>query len=125
MSRSDESNISEGSVPGRVPYRTEGRNPEQVAAEAAPCGFEGCDGLGHDFVEDPAKWRHEVVAEEWDRGIVQADISVFAGRPPVGSIHFEGDGEMTADEFRQAAEEYEAFPAWLRSLADRMDAQSA
>lgn len=93
------------------------------AAMATPCAFEGCAGIGHDNSPDPAEWRHEVVTEEFDDGIVQADISAFtSGDRVMGAIHFNGDGEMTAAEFRAAADNYEAFPAWLRSLADRMDA---
>ncbi|TFC20064.1 hypothetical protein E3O19_01450 [Cryobacterium algoritolerans] len=96
------------------------------AAMAMPCEFEGCSGVGHDNSPNPAEWRHEVVSETFDDGIVQADISAFTnGDPVLGAIHFAGDGEMTAAEFRAAADKYEAFPAWLRSLADRMDALSA
>ena len=96
---------------------------DPAAAMATPCTFDGCSGIGHDSSPDPAEWRHEVMAVSFDDGIVQADISAFTnGDPLVGSITFAGDGEMTAAEFRKTADDYEAFPAWLRSLADRMDA---
>lgn len=94
-----------------------------AAAMATRCTFDGCTGIGHDNSQDPAEWRHEVMAVTFDNDIVQAEISAFSnGDPLEGSISFAGDGVMTAAEFRQAADDYEAFPAWLRSLADRMDA---
>lgn len=100
------------------------RATERAAAMATPCAFDGCSGTGHDNASwDPAQWRHEVVDESFDGGIVTADISLFSdGSPLEASIHFDGDGIMTAAEFRAAADDYESFPAWLRSLADRMDA---
>ncbi|TFC94038.1 hypothetical protein E3T28_15900 [Cryobacterium sinapicolor] len=90
----------------------------------APCEFEGCTRRYHDPLQTRAEWRHEVyVAADFDGGTVEAALSVFSdGRPPVGDIHAGADGDlMTAAEFRKAADNYEAFPAWLRSLADRLD----
>ncbi|TFC20187.1 hypothetical protein [Cryobacterium sp. MDB2-10] len=94
-------------------------------AQSTPCGVEGCNGSAHDPCEpDSAKWSHEVVKEEFDGRTVEATI--WSSRDGiVGDIQYEGYGEMTAADFRAEAYKYEAYPAWLRSMADRMDALSA
>ncbi|TFB46513.1 hypothetical protein [Cryobacterium tagatosivorans] len=92
-----------------------------IQARETPCKYIDCTGNGHEFYAPVADWSHEAVNATFDGGIVKASISDCSGRFE-GDIAFEGDGTMTADEFRTAATEYEAFPAWLRSMADRMDA---
>ncbi|MEB0265898.1 hypothetical protein [Cryobacterium sp. 10I5] len=94
-------------------------------AQNTPCGVEGCNGWTHDPNEaDSTKWSHEVVKEIFDGSTVEATI--WSSRDGiVGDIQYEGYGEMTADDFRAEADKYEAYPAWLRSMADRMDTLSA
>lgn len=40
------------------------------------------------------------------------------------TLVLEVDRDMTADELRALAAQYEAFPAWLRTRADEQDARS-
>ena len=92
-------------------------------ARATPCKYADCDGGSHEAVTPPEEWWHEAVTASFDDGIVTASICDMRGHFE-GYIDFEGNGTMTAAEFRTAAIEYEAFPAWLRSMADRLDALS-
>lgn len=90
-----------------------------------PCEFADCTRRYHDPNEARTEWRHEVyVAEGFDGDTVQAELSMYSdGRPPVGSVDYEGNGDLlTAADFRREADIFEAYPAWLRSLADRLDA---
>lgn len=94
-------------------------------AQNTACGVEGCNGWSHDPNEaDSTKWSHEVVKEKFDGSTVEATI--WSSRDGiVADIEYEGYGEMTAADFRAEADNYEAYPAWLRSMADRMDALTA
>ncbi|TFC78148.1 hypothetical protein E3O45_05915 [Cryobacterium sp. TMS1-20-1] len=89
-----------------------------------PCEFADCTRRYHDPHDVRTNWRHEVfVAEGFDEDTVQAELSVYSdGRPPIGSIDYMGNGDLqTAADYRREADIFEAFPAWLRSLADRLD----
>lgn len=99
------------------------RNHElaRKAAEATKCGYEGCDGLMHEAFIDPSEWHHQVYAQTFDGGIIEASISRAPDGTYEGDIFFGGNGTMTADEFRQAATDYVAFPAWLLDFAIRLD----
>lgn len=85
------------------------------------CDIDGCTGRDHEDGVAPAEWTHTVVDEKFDNGIIEVSISGDASGF-IGDICFAGSGEMTAAELRQAADEYEAFPAWLRAHADKLDA---
>lgn len=90
-----------------------------------PCEFTGCSRVYHDPLVPRTMWRHEVyVPEPFDDGTVDVELSVYTdGRPPIGSIHYGDDADlMTAADYRREADTYEAYPAWLRSMADRLDA---
>ena len=95
-----------------------------TAARNTPCKYAECTGDGHEHVLPESDWSHEAVNSSFDGGIVLSSISDRLGTF-TGDISFEGSGEMTAAEFRDAADTYEAFPAWLRSMADRLDALAA
>jgi hypothetical protein len=91
------------------------------AARAFPCGVAGCNGSQHERGVDPSEWMHEVVSTMFDSGAMVA--SVFTDQGTISADLFGAiEGQMTAAEFRVKADEYEAFPAWLRSIADRIDA---
>lgn len=98
-------------------------NRELAEAQATPCDYEGCDGTDHDPCEPPEKWSHTVVQETFDNGI-DGLIVAKPGAGFNGYVDFSnrGDDEWSAADFREAAELYEAFPAWLRSIADQIDA---
>lgn len=89
-----------------------------------PCEFADCTHRYHDPKEDSSRWRHEIFVAKDFGGVVEAAISVYSnGMPPVGDICVATDHDlMTAADYRRIADEYEAFPVWLRALADRMDA---
>jgi hypothetical protein len=88
-------------------------------AQNTPCGIEGCNGFQHEAALEAADWEHEVVSERFDSGSVKAGVFLMRGEI-TADISIESSGEMTAAEFRAMADAYEAFPAWLRSIADRM-----
>jgi hypothetical protein len=90
-------------------------------AQETPCGVDGCDGEFHDPFAPSEEWNHYVRRKEFDNGIVQASVALMSDGKSVGNIHFGGDGEMSAVELREAADLYEGFPAWLRSMADTID----
>lgn len=90
-------------------------------AQNTPCGIDGCNGLLHEAAVKPSEWIHEVVAAEFDDGSVKVSLDLNAG-DLAGNIYAEFSGVMTAQEFRAMADEYEAFPGWLRSMANQMDA---
>ncbi|TFD25872.1 hypothetical protein [Cryobacterium lyxosi] len=95
-----------------------------TAAQNTPCKYAECTGEGHEHILPESDWSHEAVNDSFDGRTVLGSISDRLGTF-TGDISFEGTGEMTAAEFRAAADTYEAFPAWLRSMADRMDALTA
>jgi len=97
---------------------------QERIARATPCDFDGCNGVRHEYGTDQSEWSHTVVAEEFDGGIIDVTITGTA-TGFTGDIYFGGNGDMTSDDFRQAATQYEAFPAWLRGHADRLDALNA
>jgi hypothetical protein len=91
------------------------------AAMATPCDFAGCTGFGHEHIVPVSEWTHDADST-FDGGIITVTHSRGSGREHSASIYFEGSGDMTASELRHDADKYEAFPAWLRSMADRLDA---
>ena len=95
-----------------------------TAAQNTPCKYPECTGDGHEYIVPESDWSHEAVNASFDGGIVLGSISDRLGIF-TGDISFEGSGEMTAAEFREAADTYEAFPAWLHTMADRLDALAA
>jgi hypothetical protein len=92
------------------------------AAIATSCEYANCDGTMHDHLASPAEWWHRVVAETFDGSSVMLDVSREPEGKYVGNISFESEGDVTASELRATANTYEAFPAFLRAQADRMDA---
>ncbi|WP_146072855.1 hypothetical protein [Cryobacterium sp. Y62] len=95
-----------------------------TAAQNTPCKYAECTGEGHEYILPESEWSHEAMNTSFDGKIVLGSISDHLGTF-TGYISFEGNGEMTAAEFRDAADTYEAFPEWLRAMADRMDALAA
>jgi hypothetical protein len=91
-------------------------------ATATDCGYDSCDGTMHDHLATPTEWWHRVVAETFDGSSVMLDVSREPDGEYVGNISMESDGDVTAAELRATANTYEAFPAFLRAQADRMDA---
>ena len=94
-------------------------------AQNTPCGIEGCNGWQHEDGVAPSAWTHEVVKEGFDRKNVTASVWIAEDGKANGYIDYEANGDMTAAEFRAEADTYEAFPAWLRSMADRIDTLNA
>lgn len=91
-----------------------------LIAKNTPCDFDDCDGSLHGIRDEPADFCHRVFAEAFE-GIVDLSITgTTAGF--IGELDFGAEQEMTSSEFRTAADKYEAFPAWLRAQADRLDA---
>lgn len=91
-------------------------------AWATPCSVTDCDGTGHDPHADPAGWAHQVVNEKFDNGIISGYLWRYTDRSKnFVAIDFEGDGQYTVAELYEAADAYEAFPNWLRSLAVRLE----
>jgi hypothetical protein len=91
-------------------------------AIATDCEYTNCDGTMHDHLAAPAEWWHWVVAETFDGSSVLLDVSREPDGQYVGNISVESEGDVTAAELRATANTYEAFPAFLRAQADRMDA---
>jgi hypothetical protein len=91
-----------------------------VAAEAFPCGYEGCNGEGHSAWEPQERWCHQLPTATFDKGIVKVGFWIMDDTPEA-DIVFAGEGTMTSADLREAADEYEGFPTWLRAQADRLD----
>ena len=96
----------------------------QAAARNTPCKYAACDGGGHEYNVPESDWSHEAVSEYFDGRTIFASISIINGEA-AGYMEYEATDGMTAAEFRAEADTYEAYPAWLRSMADRMDALDA
>jgi hypothetical protein len=111
----------------KIDYLAES-NRLQAIAQSTECGYEGCDGTSHvgsDVAED---WQHTVVEDKFNDGSIVATISAV----PNSATRYEGyldvqwrAGTMTAAELRADADAHEAYPAWLRAMADRLDALNA
>lgn len=93
-------------------------------AQNTLCGVAHCDGSQHESGVSPSAWLHEVVSEKFDGETVSASVTIGNGKIE-GFMDYQANGEMTAADFRTEADNYEAFPAWLRKIADRMDALNA
>ena len=91
------------------------------AAQSADCGIENCDGDNHDRCDAPENWSHRIVAETFDDRSVLLDISREPDGTHTANISMESDGDVTAAELRHTADQYDAFPAFLRAQADRLD----
>lgn len=93
-------------------------------AQNTPCNIANCNGWQHEEGVMPSEWSHEVVSDAFDGGTVSAAAVITKGNV-TGYLDYQACGDMTAADFRAEADTYEAFPAWLRSMADRMDALNA
>jgi hypothetical protein len=101
-----------------------GWDVESVFAELTECGVTGCDGTMHDPAQDQSEWAHRVADEYFDGSSVEVAIWV-EGSTVDASINLRANSTMSADDFRREADIYETYPAWLRSMADRIDALKA
>ena len=90
-------------------------------AVATDCGLDNCDGTMHDPLAPTAEWWHRVVAETFDESSVMLDVSRDPEGNCSGNISIEMEGDVSAAELRATADTYEAFPAFLRAQADRLD----
>ena len=97
---------------------------DRAEAQNTPCGVTGCNGSDHESRIPQAEWIHEVVDENFDGNTIFASLSITKGIA-AGYMDHAGSRDMTADEFRAAADLYESYPAWLRNMADRLDALAA
>jgi len=96
----------------------------RLQAEAAntPCGFENCDGTGHEIHAPAAEWFHRVVNETFDGRVVELDITATPAGVYQADLLLEGTGsDMSAADLRKEADLYDSYPALLRRMADRMD----
>lgn len=95
---------------------------QNALAQTTPCAYENCDGTGHDRLGTPKDWWHRVVSETFDEAMVKWDVSRNPDGEYIGNISMESEGDVTSAELRATADTYEAFPAFLRAQADRLDA---
>jgi hypothetical protein len=97
----------------------------RTAAEMTKCDYPKCDGFGHEDCLPEPKWTHNLTAASFDDGIITGQINVVGGTAE-GYVDLAGwYGEASSAELRTAADKYEAFPEWMRSLADQIDAFNA
>ena len=105
---------------------TDSANDRWIAeAWNTPCDIADCNGLQHEAGVPQPEWMHEVTNEGFDGRNVHASVWIAADGKAHGYMDYEAAGDMTAADFRAEADTYEAFPAWLRSMADRMDVLNA
>ena len=98
--------------------------PRSVA-ELTKCEFPNCTGDGHEDNVAPSQWLHNLSPDSFDNGLITGDIYIVGG-VAMGEVDLAGSyTESPSDELRAAADKYEAFPTWLRSLADKIDAHNA
>ncbi len=99
-------------------------NDTRTRAEATPCVFPECNGDTHDEFEMESRWDHTLTQSEFDNGLIEARATVRAG-VVTADVTLQGFYfDAPSSELREVADRYEAFPAWLRSLADRMDSHT-
>src|SRR5690554_5452916 len=94
-------------------------------AQQTPCGITDCDGEMYEGNVEPSDWHHRVLMRKCDNGIIEVEVARKPDGTYEGDIVFGGNGTMTAAELRSAADQYEAFPAWLRAIADDIDTRNA
>ena len=98
-------------------------NRRDALAKRTPCAYNalGCDGDWHEGGEDPDHWMHRLAIEKFD--CFRAEVFAQNSRCPkfFCDILTDVDTEMSADDLRKDAEAYASFPAWLKSIADRLD----
>ena len=97
---------------------------DTTIAHAAPCGIVGCLGDFHEVTLNPSDWHHDLPELFFGDGSVSVQIFVLPDRSVNGFLEYEARGEMTADELRAEAAQFDAYPAWLRAQADAIDALS-
>jgi hypothetical protein len=91
-------------------------------ARDTPCGFENCDGTGHEIHASTDEWFHRVVHEMFDGRVVELDITATPAGVYKADLLIEGEGsDLTAADLRKEADLYDSYPALLRRMADRMD----
>jgi len=96
----------------------------RLKAEAAqtPCGFEDCDGTGHEIHASTDEWFHRVAHETFDGRVVDLDLTANAAGVYKADLLIEGEGsDMSAADLRKEADLYDSYPALLRRTADRLD----
>ena len=94
-------------------------------AEFTECEFPKCSGDGHDENAPKSNWSHNLHADKFDVGLITADVLVTGGAA-FAEVYLDGHyTDAPAEELRAAADRYESFPAWLRTLADQIDAHNS
>ena len=91
------------------------------AAQDTDCGHAACDGLGHDELAPPEKWRHRTQSTTLLDGDVEIELHSFPGGL-MGYVFMEHDAEYSADGLRELADSLESMPATLRAFAAKLNA---
>lgn len=94
-----------------------------ATAREASCTVEGCDGEMHDANAPADSWAHSLTDSEFDNGTVKLGLWTTDTKTFTADLNIEGETDaMTAAQLRAEADLYEAYPAFLRAAADKLDA---